>query len=96
MEVSAYSVERVKDPFGILDGDRYEFILDVEVDEEDELHREAGVSVRVVYSMDEGKGRIVTYGLLERTTERAIDLELEAEELESLESFCREHAHEAE
>ncbi|MCI3922184.1 DUF6509 family protein [Paenibacillus sp. TRM 82003] len=96
MEISAYSVERVKDPFGIIDGQRYEFFLDVEVDEEDELHSEAGLSVRVVYSVEAARERLVSYQLLERSTEKPIDLELEPEEVALLEAFCKEHANEAE
>ena len=37
MEITAYSVEEIKDPTNIIEGKRYEFLLDVEVDEEDHL-----------------------------------------------------------
>ncbi|MGO4370907.1 DUF6509 family protein, partial [Paenibacillus sp. MCAF20] len=37
-EVTEYSMELLKDPFGILTGQRYEFVLDLNIDEEDELY----------------------------------------------------------
>ena len=37
MKITSYLVEKLIDPTGILSGDRYEFILDIEVDEEDDL-----------------------------------------------------------
>jgi len=91
MEISAYSAEQIKDPFGILPGARYEFYLDLEVDEDDELYSEQGLAVRVVFSVEEARSGIVKYELLERSTEKYLDYELEAEELEAIESFCREH-----
>ncbi|MFD1954688.1 DUF6509 family protein [Paenibacillus thailandensis] len=32
MTITEYSVEQIKDPFGIVPGARYEFILNIEVD----------------------------------------------------------------
>jgi len=91
IEISAYSAELIKDPFGILPGTRYEFFLDLDVEEDDELFSEQGVSVRVVYGVEESRSGIVKYELLERSTEKYLDFELEAEELEAIETFCREH-----
>ena len=91
VEISAYSAEQNKDPFGIIAGKRYEFFLDLEVDEEDELYSEQGLAVRVVYGVEEGRSGIVKYDLLERSTEKYLDFELEADELQDIETFCREH-----
>ncbi|MDG0794884.1 DUF6509 family protein [Cohnella ginsengisoli] len=91
MNITAYTVEQVKDPFGILSGRRYEFKLEVEVDEEDELYSEHGVYARVVYK-DEGE----TSGILmcdwtEKTTNRYLPLDAEPEELAELAAFCAAH-----
>lgn len=94
--ITEYSVEMVKDPFGILKGKRYEFIIDVDVDEDDELYTEQGVALRVIYGVDEEKQGIVKYDILERSTEKPLDFDLEDEELEELETFCKEHWPEAE
>ena len=45
MEITAFSVEEIKDPTNIIEGKRYEFLLDVEVDEEDELYSAAGIEI---------------------------------------------------
>ncbi|MEF3301976.1 DUF6509 family protein [Paenibacillus sp. GYB003] len=94
-DITAYTVERIKDQFGILSGNRYEFMLEVEVDEEDELHSDNGLLVRVVFKEEEGRTGIVKYELLERTTHRYLEFELEPDELEAVESFCRERYPEA-
>lgn len=94
--ITEYSVELVKDPFGILKGKRYEFILDIDVDEDDELYSEQGVALRVIYGVEEEKQGIVKYDILERNTEKHLDFDLEDDELEEVVAFCREHVSEAE
>ncbi|MBB6671187.1 DUF6509 family protein [Cohnella nanjingensis] len=91
MNITEYSAELVKDPFRILSGKRYEFLLDLDVDEEDELYNENGVYVKVVFKVDEDKSGIVTYHLMEKTTNRYLDFDLEAEEEAELAEFCRTH-----
>ena len=66
MNMTEYSVELIKDPFGILTGKRYEFFIDLEVDEDDELFSENGVAVRVIYKVDGKQESIVKYELLEK------------------------------
>jgi Family of unknown function (DUF6509) len=94
MEITEYSVEKIKDPFGILDGQRYEYLLQIEVDEEDELFSPSGLYVRAVFRDGEAGG-IVKHEIRERGTDRLLDFELEDEELAELEAFCREHLAEA-
>ncbi|GGG08784.1 DUF6509 family protein [Paenibacillus abyssi] len=89
--ITAYSVEFIKDPFGILTGERYEFILDLEVDEDDELYSEKGLYVKVIYRVDESTSEIVKYDIYERTTERYLEFDFEEEELEAIAAFCKEH-----
>ncbi|MEC0207786.1 DUF6509 family protein [Paenibacillus ehimensis] len=94
--ITGYSVELVKDPFGILSGKRYEFLLDIEVEEDDELYSEQGLYVRVIYSVEENQTSIVKHEIFERTTEQLLDFELEDDELEVVKAFCQEHVGEAE
>ncbi|MFM9281483.1 DUF6509 family protein [Paenibacillus jiagnxiensis] len=96
MEITSFSVEKVKDPFGIIAGTRYEYILDLEIDEEDELYSEQGVYLRVIYSVEAESTRIVKYELYERSTDRYLEFDLEEDELAEVDAFCREHLAEAE
>ncbi|MFS0728000.1 DUF6509 family protein [Paenibacillus sp. 1P07SE] len=91
MEITGHVVEQVKDPFGILEGERYEVMLAVEVPEDDELHQEAGLKIRVIYRVSEGSSGIVQYELLEAASEKYINFELEAEELALVAAYCDEH-----
>jgi hypothetical protein len=91
MKVTGYAVEKLEDPFGILSGERFEFFLDIEVEEDDELYNENGLLLKVLYARDEENQKILNYSLLESTTEKYIDLALEDDELEMIFAFCKEH-----
>jgi len=88
--IQSCSIETIRDPFGILEGERYELLLDLEVDEDDELYLEEGVSMRVVYKLAEESSRIVKYEFLNRSTNQYIDFEMEEEEAAMVELFCKE------
>jgi hypothetical protein len=96
VNVTAYTVEQVKDPFGILYGKRYEFILDLDVEEDDELYSQQGISLRVIYSVNGTSERIVKHDLIESNTNRYLEFDLEEEELVEVAAFCKEHVAEAE
>ncbi|QCT04736.1 hypothetical protein E6C60_4031 [Paenibacillus algicola] len=89
LEIIEYTAEYIKDPFGILSGKRYEFVLDLNVPEDDELYREQGVYLRAIYLEDEN--RIVKYDFYERVSDQYLDFDMEPEEEEELTRFCREH-----
>jgi hypothetical protein len=91
LTVTEYSVELVKDPFGILQGKRYEFILDLDVPEDDELHSDNGVYAKVVYKSDEERSGIVTCDLYERITHKYLDIEVEEDEKAALAAFCMDN-----
>lgn len=91
MKITEYTIEQLTDPFGILSGERYEFFLDIEVSDDDELFNENGLVLKVIYGVDETGGKILNYSLLERTTNNIIDLALEDDELETIAAFCNEH-----
>lgn len=90
-DITEYSVEILRDPFGILTGTRYEFLLDLDVPEDDELHHEEGVSLRVIYVVEEESTRIAKYEFLTTTTNKYIDFELEEDEEQVVLAFCKEH-----
>lgn len=95
LNIVEFQVEYVKDPFGILDGRRYEFIVDLELDEEDELYSPHGVYVKAIYRTAESGSGIIKHELYERTTNRYLEFELEDEEVAELETFCAAHYMEA-
>lgn len=88
--ITAYTVELIKDPFGIITGKRYEFMLEIEVSEEDELYSENGLILRVIYNVEEARTNIVKYEFMEKSTNRYLDFELEEEEVALVEAFCKE------
>ncbi|MBJ6363710.1 pullulanase [Paenibacillus sp. MAHUQ-46] len=96
LNITEYQVELVKDPFGILSGKRYEFLLDLELDEEDELYSPHGIYVKAVYMVDDEGGRIIKHELYERTTNRFLSYDLEDDELAEAEAFCLAHYKETE
>lgn len=95
MKIVEYSVEKLIDPFGILTGDRYEFLMDIEVPEDDELFVENGVSLRLIYVANGENMAIAQYEIIDKAAEQILDFELEDDEINMLLSFCQEHIAEA-
>ncbi|RFB18808.1 pullulanase [Bacillus sp. HNG] len=91
MNITGYSVEKLNDPTGILEGDRYEFFLDIEVPVDDELYSENGIELKVIYAVDQKGERIAQYYFYERGTEKVLDFELEEDEEIAVNMFCKEH-----
>ncbi|MDP4163522.1 MAG: DUF6509 family protein [Bacillota bacterium] len=91
MKITGHTIEILKDPFGLLAGDRYEFLLDLEVDEEDELFSENGIGLKVIYGINEGEGKVLQYHLFEKGTGKYFDFSLEEEEEEMVNSFCKQN-----
>lgn len=94
--ITEYSVEKLVDPFGILTGDRYEYLLDIEVEEDDELYTEGGLTIRLIYVIDGEKQSIGKYDIISKATEEILGFDLEDDELSMLLTFCHEHIAEAE
>jgi hypothetical protein len=95
LTINEFSVEIIKDPFGILTGERYEFVLGIEVPEDDDLYSENGLYLKVVYLVDEGRSEIIKYEFFENKTEQYLDLEMEDDEKEVVAAFCKDHYSEA-
>jgi hypothetical protein len=91
LNITGHSVEKLEDPFGLLSGDRYEFFLDLEVDEEDELFSDKGVGIKVIFVIDEDEAKISTYYFYEKGSEKVLDFELEEDEKELVINYCKEH-----
>lgn len=89
--ITSYTVELIRDPFGILAGQRYEFLIDIEVEEDDELYSESGLYIRAIYNVTEEKSALMKYELYEKTTELYLDFDLEDDEVAVVEAFCKEH-----
>lgn len=93
--ITSYTVEVIRDPFGILTGRRYEFLIDIEVEEDDELYSESGLYIRAIYNVEEGKSGLLKYELYEKTTQLYLDFELEDDEVAEVDAFCKAHVLEA-
>ncbi|MFD0049369.1 DUF6509 family protein [Actinomycetes bacterium NPDC127524] len=91
LTITSYTSEPLIDPFGILTGQRYEFFLDIEVPEDDELYSEKGLYIRVLYTIEETREGILKYDIHEKESEELLDFDLEEEEVKLLENFCKEH-----
>jgi hypothetical protein len=89
LTISSYRVELIKDPFGILSGKRFEFILDLDVPEDDELYSENGLYVRAIYLIDENKSVLLKYEIFEKNTDKYQDFDLEDDEVEVIAAFCK-------
>jgi hypothetical protein len=90
MEITAYSVEEIKDPTNIIEGKRYEYLLDIEVDEEDELYTEAGIEIRAIVGELNGEVRLLNYFLLDKTNNEYLDFALEEDEEAMIIDFAKE------
>lgn len=89
--INGHIVEKIEDPFGLLSGERYEFFLEIEVDEEDELYSDKGVGIRVLFIVDEKGPRISNYHLYESGTDNVLDFALEDDEEELVFNYCKDN-----
>ena len=94
MKITEYTVEKLKDPTGILEGDRYEFFLDIDVPEDDELYSENGIELRVIFAVDNKGERIAQYSFTDKGGSKILDFELEEEEEAVINEFCKTHLEE--
>ena len=90
MDITQFSIEEILDPTNIIEGKRYEFLLDVEVDEEDELYSPAGLEIRVIVGVIEENVRIMNYFILDKADEKYLDFALEEDEEAMILAFCKE------
>lgn len=91
MEITQFSIEEIKDPTKIIEGKRYEFLLDVDIDEEDELYSEAGIEIRVLIGQKvNGETYILNYFIIDKAENEYLDFALEDEEEAMILEFCHQ------
>lgn len=90
MEIINYEVEKLNDPTGILTGERYEYTMAIQVDEEDELYRPGGLDLRVILAVEDGAARIADYHFIDKESGKPLDFALDEEEAQEVLAFCRE------
>ena len=90
MDITQFSIEEILDPTNIIEGKRFEFLLDVEVDEEDELYSPAGLEIRVIVGVIEENVRLMNYFILDKEDEKYLDFALEEDEEAMILAFCKE------
>ncbi|MDN7246824.1 DUF6509 family protein [Planococcus shenhongbingii] len=90
MKITNFSFHQIKDPTGIIVGDRYEFLLDVEVDEDDELFTEGGLELRVILAVEENGARIAHYNFADKATRQTLEFGLEEDEEAEVSAFCHD------
>lgn len=91
MNITGYTVEELHDPTGILDGIRYEFFLQIEVPEDDELFTENGLVLRVIFADVDQTQSILHYEFMEKNSNAVLDFALEEDEEKLVFEFCRKH-----
>ena len=90
MEITAFLIEEIKDPTNIIEGERYEFLLDIEVDEEDELYSEAGIELRAIISKINDEIKLLNYFIIDKQDNNYLDFALEEDEEEIILAFAKE------
>lgn len=91
MNITGHTVEFLEDPFGLLSGSRYEYFLNIEVDEEDELYTEKGLLLKVLFLMNGEETRILQSYFIEQESEKVLDFELEEDEVVQVQKYCEEN-----
>lgn len=91
MEITSYAVEEIKDPTGIIEGKRFEFLLDIEVDEDDELYRGNGLELRVILSSSDSGDRIVQHFFIDKRTQEVLEFAMDEDEEAEVLEFCKNH-----
>jgi hypothetical protein len=94
LTITDHTVERLEDPFGILSGERYEFMLEASVPEDDELYTEQGLGIKVIYVTEGEDARINQYHVFEKGEKGEItvlDVWLEEEEEAMVAAYCKEN-----
>ena len=91
LTITNHTVNKLEDPTGILTGERYEFNIHIDVPEDDELYMEKGISLKVIYVIDEHTTRIAQYHFIANETQEYLEFELDEEEIEVINQYCKEN-----
>lgn len=88
MDITNFNFHAIQDPTGIMVGNRYEFLLDVEVDEDDELYTEGGLELRVILATDDNGARIAHYNFVDKLSRSVLEFGLEDDEEAEVLAYC--------
>jgi Family of unknown function (DUF6509) len=91
LTIKEYTVEEIKDPFGIIEGERYEFLLYIEVPEDDELYNENGIYIKALFGVNSDESKLIKYDLFEIESNKYLDFDLEEDEELVVLEFCKTH-----
>jgi len=95
LNIKEFEVQLINDAFGILPGNRYEFLIYIDVPEDDELYNENGVYIRALYMVDGEEKKLIKYDLVDNKDNQVLDFELEDEEIQLITDFCEQKYHDA-
>lgn len=90
MEITQFSIEEIKDPTNIIEGERYEFLFDVAIDEDDELYSAAGIEIRAIIGKINEEVRMLNYFIIEKGANEYLDFALDEDEEQMFIDFCKE------
>lgn len=96
VNITEYTVELIKDPTGILTGNRYEFFLNINVPEDDELYHENGLQLKVLFYADDDQSKVLNYHFYDSLENKYLEFALEEDEEKLVHEFCSTHFQEAE
>lgn len=89
MNITKHTANELFDPTGILLGKRYEFLLYIDFEDDDELQEEGAGGIRTIYIIDGENDKVSSSYFFKKGNEQALEFELEDEEQEEILAFCR-------
>ncbi|GEK32953.1 DUF6509 family protein [Kurthia sibirica] len=90
MTIESYLMQEILDPTNIIEGQRFEFTLDLMIDEDDELFQEGGIEVRAIIGVKDHVVSLVNYFLIAKADLSYLEFALEEDEEKMIIDFCTE------
>ncbi len=90
MKIIESTIEKLEDPFGILSGERFEVFLSLDIEEEDELYSEYGITLKLIFATENNHSKIAQYDFIENTTNQVLDFALEEDEENEIIAYCEQ------
>lgn len=91
MDIISYVMDQILDPTNIIEGERYEFTLELNIDEEDELFQEGGVDLRAIIAKKADQFSVVDYFFIAKADQSYLEFGLEEDEEQEILAFCKSH-----
>lgn len=96
MEILSYMMEEILDPTNIIEGERYEFTLELNIEEDDELYQEGGVDLRAIIAKKDNEISMVNYFLIAKSDQSHLEFGLDEDEEAEIVEFCKTYLIEVE